>query len=88
MGLSYRQEYELRLIDAGLRRLAPHLGAMFGVSGRLHTREDMPAWEHVASKYLFQPTAWIAAVLQAVAAASRALVMVATVTVRRRAQAA
>jgi hypothetical protein len=90
MSLSYWQEHELRLIDAGLRRSDPRLGAMFGVFGRLYTEEDMPAREQVpSSQGRFQPAAWIAAVLDAAAAASCALLTVAftLVVVMRRSRA-
>ena len=45
MNLNYRQQHQLRRIEAGLRRADPHLGAMFGVFGRLYPHQDMPAWE-------------------------------------------
>ena len=45
MNLNYRQQHQLRRIEAGLRRADPHLGAMFGVFGRLYPHLDMPACE-------------------------------------------
>jgi hypothetical protein len=82
MNPSYWQEHELRLIEAGLGRSDSRLGAMFGVFGRLYTEEGMPAWEQVTSSQgRFQPAAWIAAVLDAAAAASCALLTVASALV-------
>jgi cation-transporting P-type ATPase E len=43
MSLSYRQEHQLRRIEARLCRTEPDLGAIFGVFGRLYTGEVMPA---------------------------------------------
>ena len=89
MSLSYLQEHTLRLMDAGLRRSDPRLGAMFGVFGRLYTEEGMPAWEQLpSSQGRFQPAAWIAAALDAAAAASCALLTVALalIVVMRRAR--
>jgi hypothetical protein len=89
MSLGYWQEHELRLIDAGLRRSDPRLGAMFCVFGRLYTEEGMPGWEQVpSSQGRLQPAAWIAALLDAAAAASCALLTVAfaLVVVMRRAR--
>ena len=45
MNLNYRQQHQLRRIEVGLRRADPHLGAMFGVFGRLYPYQRMPAWE-------------------------------------------
>ena len=45
MNLNYRQQHQLRRIEAGLRRADPHLGAMFGIFGRLYPHQDMPARE-------------------------------------------
>jgi hypothetical protein len=45
MNLNYRQQHQLRRIEAGLRRADPHLGAMFGIFGKLYPHQDMPAWE-------------------------------------------
>jgi hypothetical protein len=89
MSLSYRQEHQLRRIEAGLCRPEPDLGAKFGVFGRLYTGEVMPAWEQLPSgQDRFQPAARIVAVLTAVAAAVGALLAaaVALVTARRRAR--
>jgi hypothetical protein len=87
MSLSYRQEHQLRRIEAGLCRSEPDLGAMSGVFGRLCTGEVMPACEQLPSGQVrFQPAAWTVAVLTAVAAAAGALLAaaVALVTARRR----
>lgn len=45
MSLNYRQQRQIRRMEVGLRRSDPHLGAMFGMFGRLYPAEDMPAWE-------------------------------------------
>ena len=45
MNLNYRQQHQLRRLEAGLRRADPHLGAMFGIFGRLYPHQVMPAWE-------------------------------------------
>ncbi|HJZ01503.1 MAG TPA: hypothetical protein VJ305_12330 [Streptosporangiaceae bacterium] len=45
MNLNYRQQHQLRRIEAGLRRADPHLGAMFGIFGRLYPHQDMPVGE-------------------------------------------
>jgi hypothetical protein len=50
MNLSYRQQHRLRLVKAGLRRSDPLLCARFGVFGRLHKGEGMPAWEQVPTR--------------------------------------
>ena len=71
MSLSYRQQRQLRLIEAGLRRSDPRLGVMFGTFGRLNAGQDMTAWEQVASSQhcLRRAAARIVAVLTAVSAA-------------------
>ena len=73
MSLSYRQQHQLRRIEARVRRSDPHLGAMFGVFGRLYAGEDMPTREEapqvpVSHGRLQQGAAWIMAVLVAMAA--------------------
>ena len=45
MILNYRQQCDLRRIEACLRRSDPHLGAMLRIFGRLYPHQDMPAWE-------------------------------------------
>lgn len=47
MRLSYRQERQLRLIDAAVRRSDPHLGAMFGTFDRLYTGQDLSGPEQL-----------------------------------------
>ncbi len=82
MSLSYRQEHQLRRIEARLCRTEPDLGAIFGVFGRLYTGEVMPACEQLPSgQDRFQPAAWIVAVLTAVAAAVGALLTAAVTLV-------
>jgi hypothetical protein len=47
MKLSYRQQRQLRLIEASVRRSDPHLGAMFGIFGRLYPGQDLPGAEQL-----------------------------------------
>ena len=47
MSLSYRQQRQLRSIEASVRRTDPDLGAMLGIFGRLYPNQDMPSWEQV-----------------------------------------
>ena len=69
MSLNYRQRYQLRLVKAGIRRSDPLLWAMFGMFGRLHRGEGMPAGEQVpASRDRGRIAAWGLAVLAAMAA--------------------
>jgi Protein of unknown function (DUF3040) len=49
MSLSYREQRQLRGIQAGLFRSDSHLAAMMGMFGRLHRGQDMPASERVLS---------------------------------------
>jgi hypothetical protein len=69
MSLSYRQQRQLRLIGAGLRRSDPHVGAMFGIFGRLYPDQDLPDWEQVAQGRLRRAAAWIVTVFAAMAGA-------------------
>ena len=48
MRLSYRQQRQLRLIEATVRRSDPQLGAMFGIFGRLYPGQDMPDAEQLS----------------------------------------
>jgi hypothetical protein len=94
MNLNYRQQHQLRRIEAGLRRADPHLGTMFGVFGRLYPHQDMPAWEQqprVSSSQGRIPRAvgWIFAAPAAVATAlgvliSKAVIVVVPTTKARR----
>ena len=82
MSPSYRQQYRLRLVKAGLRRSDPLLCAKFGVFGRVHKGEGMPAWEQVPTR----PdrrwiAAWGAAVLAAMAVVFSAVLTAALVAV-------
>jgi hypothetical protein len=90
MSLSYRQERQLRRVEAGVRRADPHLGTMFGMFGRLYTNDGLPAWEQMAPEptsrsRLRRAAAWIVAALIGVATAIRVLISnaVALVTARR-----
>lgn len=47
MRLSYRQRRQLCQIDVAVRRAAPHLGAMFGIFGRLCPGQDLPDAEQL-----------------------------------------
>ena len=69
MSLSYGQQRQLRLIGAGLRRSDPHIGAMFGIFGRLYPDQDMPDWEQVAQGRLRRAAGWIVAAFAAMAMA-------------------
>lgn len=70
MCLTYRQQYRLLRIEAGLLRSDPHLGAMFGMFGRLYRGEGMPARENAPSSHdRFRRTvAWTVAALIVAAA--------------------
>lgn len=74
MSFSYGQQRQLRLIGAGLRRSDPHMGAMFGIFGRLYPDQDMPDWEQVAQGRLRRAAAWIVAAFAAMAVAITVLV--------------
>jgi hypothetical protein len=69
MKLSYRQQRQLRLIEATVRRSEPHLGAMFGIFGRLYPGQDMPDWEQVAQGRPRRAAARIVAAFAAMAVA-------------------
>jgi hypothetical protein len=86
MNLNYRQQHQLRRIEAGLRRADPHMGAMFGIFGRLYPHQRMPAWEQqprVPSSRNRIPRAvrWIFAAPAAVAAAIAVLLSKAVIVV-------
>jgi hypothetical protein len=74
MKLSYRQQRQLRLIEATVCRSDPHLGAMFGIFGRLYPRRDLPDAEQLpyglfGQGRLPRAAAWIVAVLTTAAVA-------------------
>jgi Protein of unknown function (DUF3040) len=48
MSLNSRQRHQLDRIETDLRRADPHLGAMFGIFGRLYPGQDLPFWEQPA----------------------------------------
>ena len=50
MSLRDYQQYQLRLIEAGLLTSDPQLAGMLGVFGRLCAGQGMPAWEQVPSR--------------------------------------
>jgi anti-sigma-K factor RskA len=74
MSFSYGQQRQLRLIGASLRRSDPHMGAMFGIFGRLYPDQDMPHWEQVAQSRLRRAAAWIVAAFAAMAVAITVLI--------------
>ena len=49
MSLCYREQRQLRDIEAGLLRSDSHLAGMLDVFGRLYRGQDMPASERVPS---------------------------------------
>jgi hypothetical protein len=74
MRLSYCQQRQLRLIDAAVRRSDPHLGAMFGIFGRLYHGQDLPGAEQLPDQpagrgRLRHGAAWIVAALTTAAVA-------------------
>jgi hypothetical protein len=95
MSLNYRQQRQLRYIEASVRRTDPHLGAMLGIFGRLYPEKDLPAWEQqprepARQSRLGRVGAWIIAALTAVTAVMEVLLgcaaAVATAGRRTRAQ--
>jgi len=92
MNLNYRQQHQLRRIEAGLRGADPHLGAMFGIFGRLYPRQGMPAWEQQprvpsSKNRISRAIGWIFAAPVAVAAAIGVLLSKAVIVVVPTAQA-
>jgi hypothetical protein len=94
MRLSYRQQRQLRLIEAAVRRSDPHLGAMFGIFGRLYPGQDLPDAEQLPDQpagqgRLRRAATWLVAALITVAAAISVLLgkAVTTAIARRRAPA-
>jgi ABC-type sugar transport system permease subunit len=84
-----RQEHQLYLIEAALRRSDRHLVTMFGIFSRLYIGEGMPAGEQATpSRDRFLPAGWITAVFMTVAVAFSAALGTASalLTVRRRAR--
>jgi hypothetical protein len=94
MKLSYRQQRQLRLIEASVCRSDPHLGAMFGIFGRLYPGQDMSGTEQLPDQpvgrgRLRRAAAWFVAALITTAVAISVLLgkAVTTATGRRRAPA-
>jgi hypothetical protein len=94
MRLSYRQQRQFRLIEAALRRSDPHLGAMFGIFGRLYPGQDLPGAEQLPNQpagrgHLRRAAAWLVAPVITAAVAISVLLgkAVTTATPRRRAPA-
>ncbi len=96
MCLSYRQQRQLRFIEARLRRAEPHLGAMLAIFGRLYPDQKVPDWEQVPQTRTSQGrvrraaaamTAMLVAVVVAVSVLLGQAVTAATARRRARAQA-
>jgi hypothetical protein len=86
MNLNYRQQHQLRRIEAGLRGADPHLGAMFGVFGRLYPHQGLPAWEQQprmpsGQRRIPRAVRWIFAAPVAVAMAIGVLISKAVIVV-------
>ena len=86
MNLSYRQENQLRRVEADLRRSDPHLGAMFNMFGKLYPDQDMPASEQVppvpaSQDRLHRAAAWIVAALIVTAVAISVLLSAVAVAI-------
>jgi hypothetical protein len=78
MSFTYRQQRQLRYIEASVRQTDPHLGAMLGLFGRLYPEKDLPIWEQeprtpASQSRMKRVGAWIVAALTAVAAAIEVL---------------
>jgi hypothetical protein len=90
MSLCYREQRQLRTIEARLLRSDSHLAAMLDVFGRLYSGQDMPASEQVPSRQDSDRRAVtrIAAVFAAVALAISVMVSaaLAVATASRRAR--
>jgi hypothetical protein len=90
MRFSYRQQRQLRLIEVAVCGSDPHLGAMFGIFGRLYPGQGLPAAEQLPDQpagrgHLRRAAAWLAAVLiTAVVAISVLLSKAATTATARR----
>ena len=92
MRLSYRQQRQLRLLDAAVRRSDPRLDAMFGTFDRLYTGQDLPGAEQLPDQpagrgRLRRAVARIMAALTAAAVAISVLLgkAITTATAKRRA---
>jgi hypothetical protein len=85
MSLCYREQRQLRGIEAGLFRSDSHLTAMLYVFGRLYSGQDMPASEQVPSGHGRDRRAvtWIA-VAFAVAALALSILFSAALTLPAR----
>ena len=72
MSLNHHQNHSLRVIEAGLRRSDPELGAKFVLFGRLYEGEDRPAGERVPEgQNRSRPGHWVGAVITAITPAVR-----------------
>ena len=74
MSLSYRQERQLRLLEAGLIRSDPYLASIMGIFGRLYAGQRMPCWEHMprvpsCRNGLARAATWVVAAVAATTAA-------------------
>ena len=90
MTLCFREQRQLRYIEASLFRADSHLTGMLDVFGRLYSGQDMPASEQVAPGHDrdHRAVTWLAAASAAVALAIGVLfsVALAVATSVRRAQ--
>jgi hypothetical protein len=72
MSLNRHEKLSLRVIEAGLYRSEPELGAKFVLFGRLHEGEGVPAREQTPeSQHRSRPVHWIRAVITAITPAPR-----------------
>jgi hypothetical protein len=90
MNLSYRQQHQLHVIEARLRRSEPNLAATMALFGTLCLGQAMPAWEQATKPGRFRrAVAWIVTTLIATIAVMTVLLrkVVAVATARWRARA-
>jgi hypothetical protein len=75
MSINRRQRHQLHRIEARLLRADPHLAAMLGVFGSLSAGQQLPAWEHIATRQdrIGQAAALIVKAIVVIAAAIRLL---------------
>ena len=67
MNLNRHQKHSLRIIEAGLYRSDPELGAKFVLFGRLYQGEDVPVREQMPeSQHRSRLVHWIGAVITAI----------------------
>ena len=93
MSLNHRQRHQLHRIEARILRSDPQLAEKLGVFGRLSAGQDMPAWEHLATRRdrIRQAAALVMEAIVLIAAAislllGAILALVAAVVIGRRAR--